>query len=351
MPPLSRDGVAPASVALAAIKAFFVEPVERPQSGSGAPAGRLRRGGEAATGHPSELPAERAACGVPSPPTAAPHGALEESHQAGAPAPPAAQASLALVAGVAGPQPGAVPAAPQPYEGMSPRAARPRPVIAVFGLAPGCGASTVAHALAIELAARDTARAAAVRCEPRRARGLVMPAWLSATRLSASPVSRLAGTLADFPGAGVRTAGRLCLVVGADRAGLAEGVPHLAPLVLDEGSVAVGGVAAAVADRSVVVTTPALEPALATLAAECIARVGPDPVLVVNRASGGATTPAGPPPQPDTPGRSGAFEPARLADAVLVPESRLAARVALRGSEPRGELQRAIVRLADRCRQ
>src|SRR3954453_21392917 len=47
-----------------------------------------------------------------------------------------------------------------------PRAADPapevRPVVAVVGLGPGCGATTVARALAIELAGRDRSGAALV---------------------------------------------------------------------------------------------------------------------------------------------------------------------------------------------
>jgi hypothetical protein len=191
--------------------------------------------------------------------------------------------------------------------------ARERMVVAVFGLTRGCGATVVARALAAELGTRDCGAAAAVACD---APGTGVP-------LATPAAGRLARTLADVPGAATRALGRLCLVGGADPLALADCARHHAPLVLDAGSAVLGGSPAALADATVLVTSPASEPALAAVAAGCVARVGPEPLIVVN---------AG-----------------RLADhaAVTLPRSRLGAQLALGGREPRGELGRAVARLAD----
>jgi hypothetical protein len=196
-----------------------------------------------------------------------------------------------------------------------------RAVIAVFGLARGCGSTMVSRALAVELAERDAGGAAAVACEAR----------VAGIPLATHAAARLARFLNDFPG-GARAVGRLCLVRGGDPAGLAEAMRGLAPLVIDAGSSQLGGVPACVADRTVIVTTPSIEPALARVATECVARVGPEPTLVLNRAR-----------------HSDAPEEA-LGDRGhphALPESRLGAQLALGGREPRGELGRAVSRLVD----
>ncbi len=192
----------------------------------------------------------------------------------------------------------------------------PRPVIAVFGLSRGCGATVVARALAAELAARDSAGAAAVSCEVRG----------SAVSLATQAATRLARALADVPGAATRAVGRLCLVGGADELALADCARHFAPLVLDAGSGGLGGRPAALADGMLLVASEASEPALAAVAAACLARVGPEPFVVVNGAGNGAW---------------------RDRAAVMLPRSRMGAQLALGGREPRGELGRAIERLAD----
>ncbi len=192
-----------------------------------------------------------------------------------------------------------------------------RPVVCVFGLARGCGATVVARALAAELAARDASGAAVVSCDTR-------PAGLP---LATHAATRLARTLEDVPGAAPRAIGRLCLVAGADPLRLSDTARHHAPLVIDAGSDALGGAPAAVADRALVVTTNGIEPALARVGAECIARVGPTPVIVLNRAPH------------DQPG------------ALALPNSPLGARLALGGREARGELGRAIAELADLCEE
>jgi hypothetical protein len=203
------------------------------------------------------------------------------------------------------------PVAPPASEGAAPLELRP--VVAVFGIAPGCGATVVARALAAELALRDPGGAAAVACE----------APPSAIPLATRAAAGLARALEDVPASFPRAVGRLCLVGGADPLRLAETARHHAPLVIDAGADALGGASAAVADRTVIVTTHAIEPALARVAAECVARVGANPVVVLNRAPH------------DQPGL------------FALPSSPMGARLALGGREARGPLGRAIGELAD----
>lgn len=188
-----------------------------------------------------------------------------------------------------------------------------RPVVSVFGIARGCGATVVARALAAELALRDPGGAAAVACDAR-------PAGIP---LATRAATRLACVLEELPASFPRAVGRLCLVGVADPLRLADTARHHAPLVFDAGSEALGGVPASVADRAVIVTTQAIEPALARVGAECVGRVGPTPVVVLNRAPH------------DQPGL------------FALPNSPMGARLALGGREARGALGRAIGELAD----
>jgi len=190
-----------------------------------------------------------------------------------------------------------------------------RPVVAVFGLAPGCGATVVARALAAELARRDRDGAAAVHCESR----------LAGVPLATAAAHRLSRELAEVRAAETRAVGRLCLVGGAECGALADAARHVAPLVLDAGATALGGVAAAVADRVVVVGGPATEPALESVAVDCLERVGRDPLMVRNRTIAAADT------------------------THVLPDSRMGAQLALGGREARGELGRAVARIADLC--
>lgn len=222
-----------------------------------------------------------------------------------------------------------------PGAGTSPRSPTvPRPVVAVFGLARACGATVVARALAVELAARDPTGAAAVECE----------ACASGIPLATQAASRLARAFEDLPGATTRAVGRLCLVEGVDRLALADSSRHLAPLVLDAGSASIGGAAVAVADRAVLVATPEVEPALARVAAECLARVGADSIAVVNRVQADDDLRAA----PHGGAASDTHTPAN-AEVVRLPEARLAAQLALGGREPRGDFGRGIAVLANRC--
>lgn len=197
------------------------------------------------------------------------------------------------------------------------------PVVAVFGLARGCGATVVARALAAELARRDAVGAAAVHCE----------SHATAIPLATPAATRLARALADVPGADTRAVGRLCLIGGADGARVVDGARYVAPLVLDAGATALGGAPAALADEVVVVGTPSVEPALAAVAADCLGRLDREPIVVLNRASPRPAEPSG------WAGRA----------AQVLPESRMGAQLALGGREPRGRLGRAVAELADRC--
>ncbi len=191
-----------------------------------------------------------------------------------------------------------------------------RPVIAVFGLAVGCGATVVARGVAVELAARDPTGTCVVASD---SKGSGMP-------LATAAATRLARALEDLPG-GARPLGRLCIVRGADPSSLADALPGLAPLVIDAGSAALGGAPACVADRTLVVTTPAIEPALARVAIDCVSRVGPEPTVVLNRAR----------PRDDPPDAAATRDPP-----LQLPDARLGAQLALSGREVRGALGRAI---------
>ncbi len=203
--------------------------------------------------------------------------------------------------------------------GAAGRASGARPVVVVFGLGRACGASTVARGLAAELASRDADGAAAVACT---AAPIGMP-------LASRPAVALARLLADVPGATTRAVGRLCLVGGAEPLTLSDTARHHAPLVLDAGSAAVGGASAAVADRIVLVAAPRVEPALAAVVEDGIARIGSPPVVVVNRV------------------REPLTESWTRRATLTLPEARMGAQLALGGREPRGALGAAIARLAD----
>jgi hypothetical protein len=200
---------------------------------------------------------------------------------------------------------------------VAPPELRPRPVVAVFGLGERCGTTLVARALGAVLAARDTEGACAVTSAVRA----------SALPLGSPAANRLARVLAPL-GGGVQPAGRLCLVDGGDLARLADAVRYVAPLVVDGGRSEVGGAPAALADHVLLVAAPGTERALAGVVRDSLARVGPDPLVVLNRLRGR------PPPG--------------LAD-IHLPESRMGAQLALAGREPRGELGRAVAALADSC--
>ncbi len=211
--------------------------------------------------------------------------------------------------------------------------ARPRPVIAVFGLGRGCGVTVVARALAAELARRDSHGAAAVHCDARAA----------GIPLATPAAGRLARALSQLPGTDTRAVGRLCLVGGGERTAISRATRELAPLVLDAGSAVLGGAPAALADRVLLVATPSIEPSLGGVAASCLSRVGHAPLLVLNRAApgGGAA---------EDDDRDTEPVAAWLARGVhRLPESRMGAQLAAGGREARGDLGRAVGALADLC--
>jgi hypothetical protein len=210
------------------------------------------------------------------------------------------------------------PAEPARESGGSPTVS-PRPVIAVFGLSPRCGATVVARGLATVLASRHADGAAAVACSV-SAGGLP---------LASGSAGVLARRLAELPAARTRPTGRLCLVECADQLALGDACRYLAPLVIDGGHGSLGGIPAALADRIVLVANPGVEPALAAVAAGCLPAGGAEPLVVLNRGSGA----------------TGWEDRA----ALELPESRMGAQLALGGREPRGELGRALAELADRC--
>lgn len=203
---------------------------------------------------------------------------------------------------------------PAPLEAVPPRA---YPLVAVVGLARRCGATTIARALAAELAVREGG--AAVVTSERRPNVVALG--------SSGPAVRLADSLRQLDH--VRPAGRLCLAACADVGVVAQTTRHVAPAVLEvqPGSAALD--AAAAVDQVVLVACPAMEPALAGAVAETIATVAAPPLLAVNRAVD--------------------HGPWLMRADVLVPDSRVGARLALSGREPRGWLGKSIEQLADLC--
>ena len=207
------------------------------------------------------------------------------------------------------------PAEPRDVPGDVPSKAAP-PVVTVFGLARDCGATVVARALAAELATRHQGAAA-----------VASPLPSGGIPLASGAALRLSRALADVRGARTRATGRLCLVDGSAPDALVDGARALAPVVLDAGDEPVGGIHASVADCVVLVVTPSVEPALASVAGDCLARLAREPFVALNRRRAGG-------------GWAGSAT-------VELPESRMAAQLALSGREPRGELGRAVAALAD----
>lgn len=199
-----------------------------------------------------------------------------------------------------------------------PRAAEPRPdvrlVVAVIALGPHCGTTTVSRALAIELAKRDHSGASLVTAT---ARG-------TAAALANAPARRLARAL---PAAEAAAVGRLCLVDPDAPAVRELALSRPAPLVLDVPHGCPPESAAALADATVLVAAPSVEPALADVVAASLTRADAVPAIVLNRAT-----------------EAGAWSGR---DALAIPEARLGARLALAGRDPTPGLARPIGELAD----
>jgi hypothetical protein len=201
-----------------------------------------------------------------------------------------------------------------------PRAVDPPPeerlVIAVIGLGPRCGATTIARALAVELARRDRSSAAIVSAASRG----------PAPALATAPARRLARAL---PSEIASAAGRLCLIDDDDPAlrELANGRP--APLVLDVPHGRAPEAAFALADAAVLVASPSIEPALADVVAASLTRDSRAPAVVLNRVADDIDAWAN-------------------RHALEIPEARLGARLALAGRDPTPGFARPIAMLADR---
>ena len=212
------------------------------------------------------------------------------------------------------PAPDAAPARTHRLTAVPPRS---YPLIGVVGLAHRCGATTLGRALAAHLASRN--RGAAVVASP--ARPAVVPLGSSA------PAAELTEALAELDDR--RAAGRLCLAACSDAELLASATRQIAPAVMEVEPGCAALDAARVLDRIVLVASPELQPALAAAVAETIAAVAELPVVAVNKASD--------------------HGPWLMHADVLVPDSRVGARLALAGREPRGWLGKAVEQLADLC--
>lgn len=199
-----------------------------------------------------------------------------------------------------------------------PRPAEPgtddRLVVAVIGLAPRCGTTTLARALAVELAKRDHSGAAIVTASSRGA----------GPALATAAARRLARALPPDVAA---AAGRLCLVDPDDPSVRELAASRPAPLVLDVDHGRPPESALAVADAAVLVAVPGTEPALADVVAASLSRDEGQPRIVLNRSV-----------------ELGAW---RGRCALAVGESRLGARLALAGREPTPALARPLAELAD----
>lgn len=199
------------------------------------------------------------------------------------------------------------PAAADPSVGV-------RPAIAVIGLSARCGTTTVARALAVELAKRDPGGAALVSSAGR------VPAGALAT----TAARRLARGL---PAEAATPLGRLCAVDADDQALRQLALSRPAPVVLDVPHGAAPEAALAMADAAVLVAAPSLEPALADVVAASLTRDGRAPVTVVSRAV-----------------ESDAWV---ARGALLIGEVKVGARLALAGREPTPSLAAPIAQLAD----
>jgi hypothetical protein len=115
--------------------------------------------------------------------------------------------------------------------------------------------------------------------------------------------------------------------MGHDPAGLCDATRYAAPLVIDVGDPAQASAAATLADAVVLVASPTTEPALAAVVSESLSRVGPAPVVVINRSDGAMSE--------------------RAPRAVHLPEARMGAWLTLMGHEPRGDLGRSLGQLAN----
>ena len=225
-----------------------------------------------------------------------------------------------LVAWLVDPPPPAPAAAAPPRLALAPAEPAPpdppRPVVAVLGLAPRAGASTIARALATRLAA----------CDPAGAAVLHSPAVPRAAPPSPS-AKRLARGLAVAGIEGAQAAGRLVAVPASEPLAPVAAL-RVAPLVADVGHGIPAEGVVALSDHVVLVCPPDVEPALCLAVESALRGDGHAVTPLLNRAL-------------SEPGEE-------LSHAVVVPEARLAAQLTFACREPRGELGAAIAELAGR---
>ncbi len=203
-----------------------------------------------------------------------------------------------------------LPAGPDPFAPL-------RPVVAVVGLAPRAGASTVARALAARLACFDGDNAALLFSDDVPRLGLTIAGG-----------RRLGEEVRGFGCEGWRASGRVCVVPLSEP--LAEwAADPPSPVVADLGHGPPVAGALALAGHVVLVAPPGVEPALAAAVEGSLRREGHGVSLVVNRAA------AEPGPE--------------LERALMIPEAWLAAALSRACRAPRGALAAAATELAERC--
>jgi hypothetical protein len=176
---------------------------------------------------------------------------------------------------------------------------RDRPVVAVVALAPGCGGTTLARALAAVLARQDHGGAAIVAASDAPA----------GSRLATRGATRLAARL----GLAAHASGRLCFTAQEFHPALAR----LAPVVFETTAPAPR------AQLTILIAPGDGEPALTELAA----RAHTKPLTIATHTA----------------------DQARWQDRafLLLPQSRTSARLAAAGWEPRGAYAAAVARLAE----
>jgi hypothetical protein len=165
--------------------------------------------------------------------------------------------------------------------------------------------------------------------------------------LGTPAAARLARLVAERAGVEARPSGRLCLAQDSDPPGLERALRGAASLVLDVALRGMAPAAASLADHVVLVAEPATEPALAEIVADSLARVGPRPIIVLNRApsdQGAAPTAADRLRAPPAAAWGNRAQ-------VVVPSSLPGARLALGCRGAGGAFGAAIAALAERCVQ
>lgn len=217
---------------------------------------------------------------------------------------------------------------PAPRAPAPPPAPPPRPVVAVRGLARGCGASAVARALAATLARGDPAGAAVLIGGPSG----------TGPRIAGPAAMRVARALAVRGCDHVRASGRVCLIGDGQPLGVVASAAEC-PIVVDVAHTSPPAEGLGHADVAVLVASPAVERALVVAVETSLAGAGHRVEVVLNRVD-----PLDGDPSEATSAAVAGGGPLAIA------ESRLAAQLALACREARGPFARPIAELADRCR-